>query len=73
MKGRGHLLQGVAELDFHLSRVANPPPFADKRLAAEEMWLHVQDVIAVLIVLGLVLVKAGIGRGHGVAPLAVLA
>jgi hypothetical protein len=68
------LFQGVAEIDLHASRPANPSPLPDKGPCAKQIRLYAQQVVAVLIPLGIArfwsLVNVGVITGE--LPLAAL-
>ena len=64
LEGTGCFIQRVAEVNPHLAGTPYSPPLLDKRLAAEQMRLHIERVIAVLVPLGVSLLQSGVMMGH---------
>jgi hypothetical protein len=56
--------QGVTKIDFYLSRSANPSPLPNKGPCTEQIGLHIKEIVAVLVSLGILLLEFGECRGH---------
>jgi len=56
--------QGVAEINFHLSRPANPSPLSNQGPCAKQVELYAKQVVTVLIPLRVAFLKSGGCRDH---------